>query len=72
MLFHIAGNPTILECHLSTAICPCKVPPMEVSYNYVIVVLITNAVILPAALITAFVVAAHIARASTSQHVTLA
>ena len=47
---HSKGYPTVLDCHLSTANSPCKIPRSASFYDNVLGILIAKAVILPVAL----------------------
>lgn len=67
-LSHIKGLPTVIKCHLFTATHSCTIPRTATSYNYIIGILVTKAVILPAALVTELIVSFQIARVSMHKH----
>ena len=65
---HIKGFPTVIRCHLITAIHSCEIPRTATSYSYIIDILVTKAVILPAAFMTELIVSIQITRVSMHEH----
>ena len=66
VILHFHGHPNVLKCLQSTdsEVVPCNIPRTATSFNYVVGLLITKAVILPIALLIELVVAVYVARGS--------
>ena len=54
-----AGYPTTTNCYISPAREHCKVPATSTSYDYILAILITKAIVLPIALLTELAVAIY-------------
>lgn len=71
LMLHISGYPNLLHCFLSTTVTlhRCSIPPTSTSYNFILGILITKAIILPTALLIELAAAIRIAKGTLPLHV---
>ena len=68
VIVHFQGHPNVLNCLYSKLNAkPCNIPQTATSFDYIVGILITKAVILPTALLIDLIVAVNIARGSCSE-----